>query len=103
MAIQFTTTEHGNFSLIEFIIDGGVCEPSDLTDLTPPDVDGTKGVIISGRGPVWLYAALAHHYHTTQWVATFDPRLGGAVVTSRHSRTAPPVGSVVELPKKVPE
>lgn len=102
MTIQFTTTEHDGYTLLEFEIPGGVCEPSDLATLTPPEVPGTGGVVISGRGPVWLYAALAHHYHTTQWVATFDPRMGGAVVTSRHSRTAPPVGTVVEIPKMQP-
>jgi CRISPR-associated protein Csx3 len=100
--ITFNATPIEGATLLEFEIDGGVCEPADIANLNPPDVDGTKGVIISGRGPVWLYAALAHHYHTTQWVGTFDPRLGGAVVTSRHSRTAPPVGTVVEIPKAVP-
>ena len=101
--ITFTTTPiEGGATLIEFEIDGGVCWPADLATLNPPEVDGTKGVVISGRGPVWLYAALAHHYHVTAWVGTFDPRLGGAVVTSRHSRTAPPVGTVVEIPKAVP-
>lgn len=100
--IQFTTTSIEGATLLEFNIDGGVCEPSDLASLNPPEVPGTGGVIISGRGPVWLYAALAHHYHVTAWVGTFDPRLGGAVVTSRHSPSAPPVGSVVEIPKAVP-
>jgi CRISPR-associated protein Csx3 len=114
MTIQFTTTPiegatlftttpiEGGATLLEFEIPGGICEPADLATFNPPEVPGTGGVVISGRGPVWLYAALAHHYHTTQWVGTFDPRLGGAVVTSRHSRTAPPVGSVVALPKTVP-
>jgi CRISPR-associated Csx3 family protein len=50
---------------------------------------------------VWLFTALAHHYHICQWVGTFDPRLGGAVVTSRHSPSAPAVGTVVEIPKTV--
>ena len=95
--ITFTTTPIEGATLLEFNIDSGVCEPADLATLAPPDVDGTGGVIISGRGPVWLYAALAHHYHVTAWVGTFDPRLGGAVVTSRHSRTAPAVGSIVSL------
>ena len=115
MTIQFTTTPiegatlftttpiEGGATLIEFEIDGGVCWPADLATLNPPEVDGTKGVVISGRGPVWLYAALAHHYHVTAWVGTFDPRLGGAVVTSRHSPSAPAVGTVVEIPKTVPE
>lgn len=100
--ITFTTTPIEGATLLEFNIDSGVCEPADLATLAPPEVPGTEGVIISGRGPVWLYAALAHHYHTTQWVGTFDPRMGGAVVTSRHSRTAPPVGAVVEIPKMQP-
>lgn len=91
--------EMQEFTIVDFAIEGGVCEPADLASITPPDVDGTKGVVISGRGPVWLYAALAHHYHVTAWVATFDPRLSGAVVTSRHSPSAPAVGTVVALPK----
>lgn len=91
--------EMEEFTMVDFSIDGGVCEPADLQTISPPDVDGTKGVVISGRGPVWLYAALAHHYHVSAWVATFDPRLGGAVVTSRHSPSAPAVGTVVTLPK----
>jgi CRISPR-associated protein Csx3 len=99
--IQFTTTSIEGATLLEFNIDGGVCEPSDLASLNPPEVPGTGGVVISGRGPVWLYAALAHHYHVTAWVGTFDPRLGGAVVTSRHSPSAPAVGTVVEIPKTV--
>jgi CRISPR-associated protein Csx3 len=100
--IQFTTTPIAGATLLEFEIPGGVCEPSDLANLNPPEVPGTGGVVISGRGPVWLFTALAHHYHICQWVGTFDPRLGGAVVTSRHSPSAPPVGSVVALPKTVP-
>lgn len=89
-------------TLIEFEVEGGVMSPSDLATLAFPDVDGSKGVILSGRGPVWLYAALAHNYHVTRWVATFDPRVvegGGAVVVSVHSLDAPAVGSVVSLPK----
>lgn len=98
--INFTTTPIEGATLLEFAIDGGVCEPADLAGLNPPNVEGTQGVVISGRGPVWLYAALAHHYHVTAWVGTFDPRLGGAVVTSRHSSSAPGVGTVVTLPKE---
>lgn len=100
--ISFTTTPINGATLLKFDIPGGICEPSDLATLNPPEVDGSQGIIISGRGPVWLYAALAHHYHVTAWVGTFDPRVGGAVVTSRHSRTAPALGSVVPLPKVTP-
>ncbi len=46
---------------------------------------------------VWLYAALVHHFHPAAWVATFDPRLAGGVVTQRHVHLAPPIGEVISL------
>jgi len=55
---------------------------------------GTEPVVLSGRLPVWAFAALAHTYHPRPWVGTFDPRLGGAVVVERHVPDAPPVGAV---------
>ncbi|MEO0808608.1 MAG: CRISPR-associated ring nuclease Crn3/Csx3, partial [Cyanobacteria bacterium J06643_4] len=61
----------------------------------PAGIDPRKGVLISGRAPVWLYAYLVHECHPTLWVACFDPRLG-AVVTSTHS-TDVSVGSVIPL------
>lgn len=66
----------------------------------PPELAGREplGVILSGRGPVWLYAYLTHLLHSFAWLAVHDPRLGGAVVVSRHVPTAPSVGSVVRLP-----
>jgi CRISPR-associated protein Csx3 len=56
---------------------------------------GTEPVVVSGRLPVWAFAALVHTYHPRPWVGTFDPRLGGAVVVQRHVPDAPPVGAVL--------
>ena len=81
---MFDVKDCGDFSLVSFDIPGGVLSPAALSSLNPPTVDGCKGVILSGRGPVWLFAALCHHYHPTRWVATFDPRLGGGVVIQSH-------------------
>ena len=58
---------------------------------------GTEPVVLSGRLPVWVFAALAHTYHPRPWVATFDPRLGGAVVVQSHMPGAPYVGDVVRV------
>jgi len=44
------------------------------------------GVILSGRGPVWLFGFLIHFYHPTLFVATYDPRIGGAIVVQSHSK-----------------
>ena len=54
-------------------------------------------MVISGRGPVWLFAALAHEYHPRPFVATFDPRLGGVVVESHTPNHK--VGEVVAVDK----
>lgn len=86
-------------TLLEIEIDGGVCEPADLGKIVVPNIPGDRGVIISGRAPVWLFSFLTHHFHVCKWVATFDPRLGGGVVTSVHTKNAPTVGEVVSVPQ----
>lgn len=73
-------------------------QPADLADLVlPSGIDTTAGVVLTGRGPIWLYAHLVHELHPTAWVACFDPRLGGAVVVTTHSRQTQ-VGQVISLP-----
>ena len=59
--------------------------PDVLKEINPPEVPLHKGVILSGRGPIWLYGALVHHYHPTPWVAVYDPRLNGGVVVASHT------------------
>lgn len=76
--------------------------PSDLYDITLPELEHGMGLVISGRGPIWLYAYLVEQCHYMDWVATFDPRLGGAVVVSTHGVRTPPIGGIVTLPKLAP-
>ena len=82
--LKWNITEKDSFTVVEFAMDSPIT-PDLLTSIEPPKVDATKGVILSGRGPVWLYAFLAHHYHFVSFVATFDPRLGGGVVVQTHT------------------
>ena len=92
--IQFKTREGEGWTLVEFELSGPV-SPDVLHGLTLPKVDFRKGVVLSGRGPVWLYACLVHHYHPAAWVATFDPRLGAVVVQSH--KPGMQVGQVLSL------
>jgi CRISPR-associated protein Csx3 len=82
-------------TLVEFTLDGDL-SPDVLGSLELPAIDPTGGVVLSGRGPIWLYAAMAHHYHVSRWVATNDPRLG-AVVVSTHHPSAPRPGTVLSF------
>ena len=92
--VTLNTKEEKDFTVVSFEIDG-VLDPQDLATLVPPKVIGTKGVIINGRGPIWLYCFLTHFYHPTRFVATYDPRLGGAVIVESHFAEYQ-TGSIIE-------
>ena len=88
-----------NIILIHFSLKREL-EPADLKNLRPPDPVKNKFsnnlVILSGRGPIWLYGFLIHFYHPVKAVAVFDPRLDGAVVVESHSSDFK-IGSIVKL------
>lgn len=65
--------------------------------LPVPPVDPARGLIMSGKLPNWLYAALAQTYRAqVPWLAVFQPQLrGGVVVWSQAD--AVPVGAVVGM------
>lgn len=96
-------TEHEDFVLVDIAIGGnGIITPEELEELvnTVANTVGNtyhgKGVILSGRLPVWAYGALVHKFHPAKWVATFDPRLKGGVVVATHdSKTC--IGTVIPL------
>jgi len=74
-------------TLIEFSLSREL-KPEDLRNINPPDAVKNKFsssfIILSGRGPIWLYGFLIHFYHPTKGIGVFDPRLDGAVVVSSH-------------------
>lgn len=79
----------------------GIIEPEDLKGLKLPEgIASSQGVVLEGRGPIWLYGYLVHECHATPWVGCYDPRLEGAVVVETHTRGVS-VGSVlkISLPK----
>lgn len=49
-----------------------------------PRVPPAVGVIIDGKLPHWMIAALVRAYLTQPWVAVFQPMLGGAAVVASH-------------------
>ncbi len=86
---------------VQITTDDGLIEPSDLKGLKLPEgIDFSQGVVIEGKGPIWLYAYLVHECHAAAWVGCYDPRLKGAVVAEAHTRDVS-VGQVLklELPK----
>jgi CRISPR-associated protein Csx3 len=94
--ITITATETINYTLVDIAIEGGTCEPADLKSLAIPIARGNKGVILNGRAPIWVFGTLIHHFHATQWVATNDPRQGGAIVVESH-KLGVSVGDIIPL------
>jgi CRISPR-associated protein Csx3 len=104
MAVEFKVRAEPQYSVVHFCLGPEPMEPADLGAVRLPSHllrRRQMGLIISGRGPVWLHAFLLHEAHPFAWVGTYDPRLGGAVVVARHVSGAPEVGSVI--PIEMPE
>ena len=92
--IAFKVEEGPDSTVVGFELDDPI-SPEDLRAIKPPTVDPKTGVILSGRGPIWLYAFLVHHYHPTKWIAICDPRLGAVVVQSHDPSKR--VGDVIGM------
>lgn len=96
--MQFSIKIIDSFVLIGFSYKN--LTPADLKDLKPPDSIANnfadKGVVLSGRGPIWLYGYLIHIYHPTKFIATYDPRLSGAVVVESHCNEVT-IGDVIKI------
>jgi CRISPR-associated protein Csx3 len=96
----WSVTVAENHSVAEFRIasEDGLLSPASLGRASlPPEADARRdrGLILSGRGPIWLYGHLLHEAHPFAWAAVHDPRLGGAVVVARHVPAAPALGAVI--------
>jgi CRISPR-associated protein Csx3 len=97
--ISFNINQQSGIVIISYKFDD-MFTPADIKNISPPDAVkenfAHKGVILAGRGPVWLYCFLTHYYHPTKFVATYDPRLQGAVVVESHGREYKP-GDVIPV------
>ena len=50
----------------------------------PSELDGERGLILSGRAPTWLYGYLVGQFGQLPWVACYDIRTKAAVVVSSN-------------------
>lgn len=72
--LLWSVKEGADFSYVEFVIPGGTFDVAKLGEVVPPLVTTTKGIVLSGRGPLWLTAAVAMAYHAlSRWVACYQP------------------------------
>ncbi len=96
--VHFDLIEIDGYQVLHFRIDD-ILGPDDLRELTLPTTDRSAGIVLSGRGPIWLYGYLVHECHPHPFVAIYDPRLNGAVIVERHLMDVPCIGSVLSMPR----
>lgn len=89
-------------SVLTFSLPTGNVTPDDIAPAIAslPPIMGKK-IIISGRGPVWLFGAIVLAVkNNVATVATFDPKLGGGVVIHSISPDHP-IGSIIPFAQAV--
>jgi len=98
--LKFKLELKKELAIVSFLEADQLITPADLRTLQPPNPVAQNfahlGVVLSGRGPIWLYGFLVHFYHATKWVATYDPRLQGAVVVETHTSEVQ-VGDIIKI------
>lgn len=90
--LEIAPEQQGDATRLRISIPGGYLDRRDSDLIIAPRLSG--GVILDGRLPLWLSAALARTYHDTAWVACYQPQLRGSVVVHSHSAQFP-VGFVL--------
>ncbi|MFV9506730.1 MAG: CRISPR-associated protein Csx3 [Oscillochloridaceae bacterium umkhey_bin13] len=87
--VDQTTYMHLKLSLRQSYLDR---RDTDLIRLPPV----TQGLILDGRMPMWLWAALTRAYLNLPWLACYQPPLGAAVVVHSHE-PAYPRGTLIPI------
>ena len=99
-SLTWTVRNESNYTFIEFSIKGELIRYQELNTISlPPNLDRRRGLVISGKGPVWLYAFLVHLAHEFAWVAVNDPRLGGGITVMNHLPDGPSPGTLIQKPE----
>ena len=96
--LAWNVEEAEGYTHVSFAIPGGVFEPGQLAAVCVPEVVGDKPIIISGRGPHWLVAAVTRAYAKPgRCVAvaalheTSEPIEGGGTWGEAHLGQAPAI------------
>jgi len=63
--------------------------------LALPPLPPGKGVVLSGKLPLWLWTALAQTYRHMPWIAVFQPQLEDQAVVIASQQEDMPVGGLV--------
>lgn len=89
--VRADVTLQGSYVWVELSLPGGYLDYSEVEQVCLPRVPANKGVILSGKLPLWLWTAAARAYRTAPWLGVYQPQLGTqAIVVMAHVRNLRP-------------
>jgi CRISPR-associated protein Csx3 len=94
--LAFRFDESPNYVHLQVLPGSAYLEYDELDAWRVPSLPASKGLILSGRIPYWLYTSLAQTYRAAPWIAAYQPQIEGAVV-AQSSDPAHPIGERVAL------
>lgn len=86
--LQWEVIERDEYTLVKFkIANGGIYNATWLHTAFPPRVNRNKGVVLSGKGPIWLFSTMVRAYSKTNpWAALFSAAESGREQPSLEGR-----------------
>lgn len=82
--------ESGLATLLQINLNGSQANPSDLADLEFPEVEGSKGLVVSGFPQYAAITVSCEYKNKVSWIAIVDPKVAevkSAVVTWSLNRS----------------
>jgi CRISPR-associated protein Csx3 len=80
---------------LELALAGDYLDYGEAGGLALPPLPPGKGVVLSGKLPLWLWTALVRAYRDAPWLAVFQPPLGHRAVVVASQDQAMPIGALV--------
>jgi CRISPR-associated protein Csx3 len=93
--LYFKQTIGADHTLLTGITNAQYLNIEEADQIRLPMLDTSRGVILSGKLPNWLWTAVSRHYALhLSWIAAYYPPLAGAV-TIASKQAERPVGTVI--------
>jgi CRISPR-associated protein Csx3 len=95
--LRSTMRSHADYTWVEFELADGYIDYTEMANACVPIIPVERGVVLSGKLPLWLWTAIALAYRRASWVAVYQPQFfDQAVVVHSHLDTVQP-GQLITL------
>ncbi len=100
--LQAHVTEYPTHVWVDLLPAGGYLDYAEIERVRLPRIPADKGVILSGKMPLWLWTATARAYRTAPWLGIYQPQLGhqAVVISTSKGRLRPGMLISCEIPSQ---